>query len=127
MTPEDEYGGLCRSFAAACRKADERQRKKPRDPKLEFLRRLMADTDSLERAQAAIYRRHFEGCASTVEALMLSLRERGAAALREPNTLRRLSELSTAQVREVIARLIKLRPRYPAIDDDLLLRLGDQL
>src|SRR5215813_15532246 len=32
-------------------------------------------------------------------------------ALERPNCLRRLSDVSTAQLREVLARLIKLRPR----------------
>ena len=63
----------------------------------------------------------FDGApASTVEALMLSLRERGVAALAEDNTLRRLSELSPRQVREVTDRLQKLRSRYPAISDGLI-------
>jgi hypothetical protein len=74
---------------------------------------------------------------STVEALMLSLRESGEAALAEPRCRQRLADLSTAQVREVIARLMRLRAnqqeifppdrRYPAITDELLLRLGRQL
>ena len=63
----------------------------------------------------------FDGAASsTVEALMLSLRGRGTAALVEESTLRRLSELSPRQVREVIDRLQKLRDRYPAISDGLI-------
>ena len=46
----------------------------------------------------------------TVEALMFSLRERGTKALEEPNTKRRLSELSNQQVIEVGDRLQKLKP-----------------
>jgi hypothetical protein len=46
----------------------------------------------------------------TVEALMYSLRERGAEALHERNTLRRLSDLSDQQVIEVGNRLQKLKP-----------------
>jgi hypothetical protein len=69
-----------------------------------------------------------EGAAAlTVATLMYSLRERGEAALSEPNSLKRLAQLSTLQVRGVIARLITLRPRYPAITDDLLFILGEQL
>ena len=64
---------------------------------------------------------------STVEALMYSLRQRGVAALRERDTLRRLSHLSTEQVRDVIGRLMALRQRYPAVNDDLLFLLGEQL
>src|SRR5262249_33731006 len=47
---------------------------------------------------------------STVEALMYSLRERGVAALSEPDCRRRLSELSDDQMREVATRLQKLKP-----------------
>jgi hypothetical protein len=38
------------TFAEACRKADERQRRKPPDPRLDRLRRLMDDDISIERA-----------------------------------------------------------------------------
>jgi hypothetical protein len=84
---------------------------------------------SLNRAQFEIsdQRQSGHAAASTIEALMFSLRERGQAALSEPATYRRLAGLSTAQVREVIARLIAARPRYPAITDDLLFQLGEQL
>ena len=65
---------------------------------------------------------------STVDALMFSLRERGAAALSERACRDRLAVLSSNQVRDVIARLIVLRPRYPKhITDDLLFKLGTQL
>lgn len=77
-------------------------------------------------AKTAANAEHAAG--TTVEALMLSLRERGEAALLKPDCLRRLADLSTAQVRGVIGRLMGLRPRYPAaISDGLLLRLGEQL
>jgi hypothetical protein len=71
---------------------------------------------------AALRRQRAEyGAAPTsIEALMLSLRSRGSAALAEPNTQRRLSELSPAQVGEVIARLTRLQPQYPAINDELI-------
>ncbi len=39
----------------------------------------------------------------------------------------RLAELSTAQIRSVIERLIVARPRFRAIDDELLFLLGEQL
>ena len=64
---------------------------------------------------------------TTVEALMYELRTNGLAALAGPNCRRRLSELSQPQLLEVIGRLIKLRPRYPAITDQLLLRLRELL
>lgn len=47
---------------------------------------------------------------STVEALMLSLRA-GVGALGRADTLRRLSELSKAQLREVAVRLQKFKPQ----------------
>jgi hypothetical protein len=64
---------------------------------------------------------------ATVEALLFSMRERGKAALAKPDCRRRLADLSTAQVRRVIARLMRLRPRYPAVTDELLFLLGEQL
>jgi hypothetical protein len=118
------------TFAAACRKADEKQRRKPVDQRLEFLRGLLDDDVSFERAFTEINSARLRNRAAeaTVEALMFSLRERGTAALAEPETQRRLAELSSAQVRDVIARLIAVRsPQYPAIDDELLHLLGEQL
>jgi hypothetical protein len=64
---------------------------------------------------------------STVEALMFSLRERGVSALTERDCQRRLAELSTAQIGSIIERLIVARPRFPAIGDELLFLLGEQL
>jgi hypothetical protein len=57
----------------------------------------------------------------TVEAVMYELRTYGLAAIAEPNCQRRLADLSDAQVREVIERPHQLRPKYPAITDNLLL------
>jgi hypothetical protein len=65
--------------------------------------------------------------ASRVEALVYELRTHGISALADPSCLCRLDSLSTAQLREVFARLIKLRPKYPAITDDMLLKVGEQL
>jgi hypothetical protein len=64
---------------------------------------------------------------STIEAVLFELRTYGLAALAGPNSRRRLTELSSAQLRQVIERLMRLRSKYPAITDDLLLRLGDQI
>ena len=91
------------------------------------LRELMADNVMLERAWHEIKRPTDRAAASTVEALMLALRERGAAALAEPECQKRLANISTAQMRDVLARLMALRPSYPAIDDELLFLLGKQL
>jgi hypothetical protein len=51
---DDEYEGLSSTFAALCRAADEKQRRKPPDPRLERLRQPMADDVSLERAYAEV-------------------------------------------------------------------------
>jgi hypothetical protein len=68
------------------------------------------------------------GAASTsVEALMYELRTFGLAALAGSNCRRRLAELNHEQLREIIRRLMCLRPRYPAITDELLFQLGEQL
>ena len=63
----------------------------------------------------------------TCDAILYELRTYGISQLAKPNCRRRLFDLSTEQVRELIAALMRLRPRYPAITDDLLLKLGDQL
>jgi hypothetical protein len=75
-----------------------------------------------------------EAAESTVEALMFSLRKYGVETLSERACLRRLANLSSDQIREIVARLIALRrlkiagePLYPKIDDELLLKLGDLL
>jgi hypothetical protein len=78
-----------------------------------------------EDALRARHRAQYGAAQSTVEALMYSLRECGVAALSEPSTQRRLFELSKAQLAEVIARLNRLRPKYPNISDELILMLGE--
>ena len=83
--------------------------------------------DNLDAYYAAAFRRRSAhgAVASTVEALMYELRTYGLAALAGANCRRRLSELSQAQLGEVIGRLMKLRPRYPAITDQLLFQLAE--
>jgi hypothetical protein len=73
---------------------------------------------------AALARRRKESgaCKSTLDALLIELRSYGLAALAGPNCRRRLSEVSTAQLRGLVAALIRSRPKYPAITDDLLLK-----
>jgi hypothetical protein len=96
------------TFAAAYHVADERERNKPGDPNTARLRELLDDDVTLERAQAELNRR--DGAAiSTVEALMLILRERGIAALQDPKTRERLAQLSELQVVEVGDRLQRLK------------------
>jgi hypothetical protein len=55
---------------------------------------------------------HFRGraAASTVDALIYSLRQRGTATLSEPDTQRRIAELSEEQLHDVGSRLQRLKP-----------------
>jgi hypothetical protein len=69
-------------------------------------------------------RKLHDAASTTVEAVIYSLRERGQPALIEPDCERRLSELSAAQMRDVIERLDRLRSKHPAITDNLLLLLA---
>jgi hypothetical protein len=48
---------------------------------------------------------------STVDALMYSLRQRGVAAIAEPDTRRRISQLNETQLREASARLQRFDPK----------------
>ena len=74
---------------------------------------------------------HFNGraAASTVEALMFSLRERGVQALDEPDTRQRLSQLSDDQLAEVGTRLQRLKPEiaraWSGDDVEALMRLRE--
>jgi hypothetical protein len=72
-------------------------------------------------------REQYGAAPTTIEGVMYELRTYGLAALAGPNCRRRLASLSTAQLRGVIGRLMQLRPLYPAITDDLLLKLGEGL
>jgi hypothetical protein len=72
-------------------------------------------------------REQYGAAPTTIEGVMYELRTYGLAALAGPNCRRRLASLSTAQLREVIGRLMQLHPLYPAITDDLLLKLGEGL
>lgn len=68
-----------------------------------------------------------QGPRATMDALIYELRTHGLPQLGKVNCRRRLSDLSTPQVRELIASLIRLRPKYPAITNELILKLGDHL
>lgn len=61
----------------------------------------------------------------TFEAVMYELRTYGAVALTRPDCRRRLGDLSSGQLDQVIAALIRLRGRNycPGIDDGLFLAL----
>jgi hypothetical protein len=97
------------------------------EEKLEFLRQLIADDHlSLERTYDLLLRYHFRGraAASTVEALMFGLRERGTEVLQNASARRRIGELSEQQLHEVCGRLQKLKPRIAkAWSDDEIERL----
>jgi hypothetical protein len=71
-----------------------------------------------------------DGCGasrSTVEAVAYALREYGTDALHRGNTRARLAELSNRQIEVVVARLVRMRGKYPKITDDLLSLLAELL
>ena len=73
-------------------------------------RRLLDENVSLEQAWSEIHVPRGRAAASTVEALMYSLRA-GGTALACPHARRGLSELSEAQLHDVCARLQRFQPR----------------
>jgi transposase len=99
--------GFCRS----CRRADRAAAKQRNDPALKRLCALMVEGVRIDRAWRELNRAPDRVSASTVEALMYSLRERGTKALEEPDTKRRLSQCSDEQVIEVGNRLQRLDPK----------------
>src|SRR5262249_23748811 len=111
------------TFAKLCREADEKQRRKLPDPRLERLRRLMDNDVSIERAWHKIDPND-RAAESTVEALMFSLR-RGINELTQPSTLRRLSTLDEYQLEDVClcvqAFQQRIAPAWSAADVDLLI------
>jgi hypothetical protein len=62
---------------------------------------------------------------STFDACLFELREHGIKQLANPSCRRRLADLSSKQVAELLTVLVRLRPRYPNITDDLLFELGE--
>jgi hypothetical protein len=95
------------------------------------LRRLFDDGVALQRAWHELNRTPGRAAASTVEALMLGLRERGVRALDEPGTQRRLGELNDEQAIEVGTRLRRLNPTIatPWTSDqvEILIQLRERL
>src|SRR5262249_16668218 len=86
--------------------------------RLKQLRRLMTDDVSLERAGHDLNKPRDGAASSTIEALMFSLRQ-GIQALGQPDTIRRLSELSDEQLRDVAVRLQRFKPHIaPAWNAD---------
>jgi hypothetical protein len=100
---------LCRLYRHADAKyAAERQHEN--SAAVQPARRILDHSISLERAWAELNQRlRSDAPQATVEALVFSLRD-GIAALGRPATLRRLSELSAAQLREVAVRVQKFKP-----------------
>jgi len=105
------------SFCRACRDVDRRSRGEPfryyrplveiEPERLKFLRRLMSDDVSLERASADFNDpKNRPTPQTTIEAIVYVVRERGLAALREPATAERL-ERCDAQAKEEIERRIE--------------------
>jgi hypothetical protein len=95
------------------------------------LRRLMADNISVEKAQRKLVERRRDGAvASTVEALVYSLRC-GVDALAEPDAVRRLAEFSDDQLLEVGERLRRFRPEiarvWSADDVAVLMQVRERL
>jgi hypothetical protein len=75
------------------------------------LRRLMDNDVSFERAWRKLDDCRSGTTAATVEALVYGLREGLAALASHPNRLRRLSELSLDQVKDVCRRLQSFNPK----------------
>jgi hypothetical protein len=91
-----------------CREADRRAASRPIDAKTLRARRLLAGDISYDRAYGEIIRDR-PAPEAKVEALVFSLRS-GVVALERADTLRRLSELSAEQLREVATRVQKFKP-----------------
>ena len=93
-------------------------------------RRLLDESFSLERAWSEINGASGRAAASTIEALMFSLRA-GGAALACPHARRRLAELTEAQLHDVCARLQKIDPNiaraWTPIEVELLVAVWSDL
>ena len=106
------------SFCQACREADERKRKGEQS--------LYIEKWPTENGRS--HDRHNRAPQSTYDALLYELRSEGSPALKAPNCRGRLALLSTDQLRELIAALIRLRPQQPTtITDELIGTIGGQL
>ena len=92
--------------------------------------RRLFDEVSLERAWSEINDAPAKAAASTIEALMFSLRA-GGAALACPQARRRLAELTETQLHEVCARLQKIDPNiaraWTPIEVELLVAVWSDL
>jgi hypothetical protein len=107
LTAADDYDGLSSSFAALCRAADEKQRRKPPDPHLERLRTLMDDDVSLERTWHEL-NKPIGAAASTLQAAEFLVQQK------DPPRLRSWLDNHTAQEREAILQHLEQRKRARA-------------
>lgn len=83
---------------------------KPQPPDPQLVARLTPKV-SLEQAQRRLFEQGRDGAAaSTIEALMFGLRDGIEALPARPERLRRISELSAEQIKEVCARLQNFKP-----------------
>jgi hypothetical protein len=128
----DDYEGLDRSFARACREADRRARQRKPDPRTTRLCEIIADESfTLERMWDTINReareRYNGAPQSTYEAALYELRTHGLPQLKKASCQRRLGDLSTKRLRDLIAVLLRLQSQHPNITDELIAALGDQL
>ena len=90
--------------------------RQPASAALTRLRSLLDEGMSLDRVYAKIRDHHPHGSAlSTIEALMLGLRERDTKALADPKVQGRISQLSKEQIAEVAARLRQLEPHIAKV------------
>jgi hypothetical protein len=90
------------SFCAVCRDADRRR----------------------AQAQHAPSERYNEAPEATYNAVVYELRNYGVSQLSKPNSQRRLSDLSTAQIKNLMAGLQQRRSQYPKVTDELLMTLA---
>jgi hypothetical protein len=108
-----------------------RPARQPQHDSAEIVRtRRLLDEVSLERAWSEINDAPARAAASTIEALMFSLRA-GGAALACPHARRRLAELTEAQLHELCARLQKNDPNiaraWTPIEVELLVAVWSDL
>jgi hypothetical protein len=97
-------------------------------PHLAFLRRLMRNSVSLERAWDEISRaareQYNEAPEATYNAATHELRTHGVLQLGTPNCQRRLADLSLAQFKNLMTKLQQWRSQYPNVSDELLVALA---
>jgi hypothetical protein len=89
----------------------------------------MSDSTSLDYAWDKLNRlareRYNEAPKATYNAAVHELRTHGISQLNKPNCQRRLSDLSIAQLKNLIACLQQRRGKYPNVSDELLTAVGE--